>query len=62
MTQAAPSDFLHVSQQGGVAILTLMNPPVNALCAQLRGALMAAIAQATADRAVTAVILIGAGR
>ncbi|KST61052.1 3-hydroxyacyl-CoA dehydrogenase [Methylobacterium sp. GXS13] len=47
---------------GGVAVLTLANPPVNALGAALRGALDAALARAEADESVRAVVLAAEGK
>ncbi|MEO7273812.1 MAG: enoyl-CoA hydratase-related protein, partial [Vicinamibacterales bacterium] len=46
----------------GVALLTVNNPPVNALSPGVPEALQAAIAQAVADEAITAVVVIGGGR
>jgi len=46
----------------GIAIITLDNPPVNALSAPLRAGLLRALEQALADSAVEAVVLICAGR
>ncbi|WP_313803697.1 3-hydroxyacyl-CoA dehydrogenase NAD-binding domain-containing protein [Sphingobium sp.] len=46
----------------GVAIITLDNPPVNALAAPLRAAVLAAIEEAFADAAVRVIVLICAGR
>jgi 3-hydroxyacyl-CoA dehydrogenase len=50
----------HIS--AGIAVLTIDNPPVNATSHALRSALKTQIEAALADDAVTAVILIGAGR
>ncbi|RZF64678.1 3-hydroxyacyl-CoA dehydrogenase [Sphingomonas populi] len=47
---------------GGIAIITLDNPPVNALSAPLRASLLRALKQALGDTAVTAIVLICAGR
>ncbi|MCJ2136318.1 3-hydroxyacyl-CoA dehydrogenase NAD-binding domain-containing protein [Methylobacterium sp. J-026] len=47
---------------GGVAVLTLANPPVNALGAALRAALDAALGQAIADDSVRAIVLAAAGK
>jgi 3-hydroxyacyl-CoA dehydrogenase len=47
---------------GGVAVLTLANPPVNALGAALRGSLDAALARAEADEAVRAIVLAAEGK
>jgi len=46
----------------GVALLTVNNPPVNALSPGVPEALQAGIAQAAADDAITAIVIIGGGR
>jgi 3-hydroxyacyl-CoA dehydrogenase len=48
--------------EGNVAVLTLNSPPVNALSAPVRDAIMAGLAAAAADAAVQALVLICAGR
>ena len=48
--------------EDGIAILTLDSPPVNALSAPVRDGIAAGIAQASADPAVQAIVLICAGR
>lgn len=50
------------AMHGGVAVLTVDNPPVNALSAAVRGAILKAVEAAEADPAVRAVMLICAGR
>lgn len=47
---------------GNTAVITLDNPPVNGLGYDLRCGIVAGIDQATADPAVTAVVLIGSDR
>jgi 3-hydroxyacyl-CoA dehydrogenase len=47
---------------GPVAVITLNNPPVNGLDLASRRAMLAALNDAQADAAVTAVVLTGAGR
>ena len=47
---------------GGVAVLTLANPPVNALGAALRAALDGALDQAIADESVRAIVLAAEGK
>ncbi|AOH82678.1 3-hydroxyacyl-CoA dehydrogenase [Sphingomonas panacis] len=47
---------------GGIAIITLDNPPVNALSAPLRASLLRELQQALADSAVEAVVILCAGR
>jgi len=46
----------------GVAVLTIENPPVNAVSAAVRGALIDAIARADADENVCALVIACAGR
>ncbi|WP_454915669.1 3-hydroxyacyl-CoA dehydrogenase NAD-binding domain-containing protein [Xanthobacter sediminis] len=46
----------------GVAVLTIVNPPVNALGAVVRAALMAGIAAARADPQVKAIVLAAEGK
>jgi len=48
--------------EGGIAVVTLDSPPVNALSADVRDGLAAAMAAATGDPSVKAVVLICAGR
>jgi 3-hydroxyacyl-CoA dehydrogenase len=45
----------------GIAVLTLDNPPVNSLGAELRQALMAGVQRANADPKIAAMVLIGSG-
>ena len=47
---------------GSVALLKLDNPPVNAMSHALRSSLKAALDEALADKGVSAIVLIGAGR
>jgi 3-hydroxyacyl-CoA dehydrogenase len=53
---------VQVEISGGVAVATIGNPPVNALSAALRGALLAALRDAEADPAVRALVLAAEGR
>ena len=48
--------------QGGIALVTLSNPPVNALSWQLRQHVVAAINAANLDASVQAIVLHGAGK
>ena len=50
------------SQQGSVAVLTVDNPPVNALSVGVRQGMVDGIERAIADPAVAAVIVIGKGK
>ncbi|MEO7053906.1 MAG: 3-hydroxyacyl-CoA dehydrogenase NAD-binding domain-containing protein [Rhizomicrobium sp.] len=51
-----------LSRDGEVAVITLNNPPVNALSETMREGLIAALSAAEADSAVRATLLICAGR
>jgi 3-hydroxyacyl-CoA dehydrogenase len=48
--------------RGDILLVTIANPPVNALGVEVRSGLLAAIEAADADPAVAAVLLAGAGR
>ncbi len=53
---------VHYAVIDGVAVLTIDNPPVNALGAEVWNAVDAAVARANADSAAVAIVLTGAGR
>ena len=50
------------SQQGSVAVLTVDNPPVNALSVAVRQGLVESVERAVADPAIAAIVVIGKGR
>jgi 3-hydroxyacyl-CoA dehydrogenase len=54
-------DLVHYDVRDRVAVLTIDNPPVNALGAGVREGIDAAVARAAADSAADAMVLIGAG-
>lgn len=56
------SDFLKVSRDGDVAIVTIDNPPVNALSFHVREPLMQALAGLRDDPSVAAIVIACAGR
>jgi 3-hydroxyacyl-CoA dehydrogenase len=56
------SNLLRVTNQQSVAVITIDNPPVNALGTEVRRAIREAIEQADNDSRVAAIVLIGAGR
>jgi 3-hydroxyacyl-CoA dehydrogenase len=56
------SDYVKVSRDGEIAVITLDNPPVNAMSHHLREPLMAAIEAADADDGVNGVVVACAGR
>ncbi|PIF19441.1 MULTISPECIES: 3-hydroxyacyl-CoA dehydrogenase NAD-binding domain-containing protein [unclassified Acidovorax] len=59
---AAASSVVITALHGDVLVVTIDNPPVNALGAAVRQGLLAAMQQAQADAAVVAVLLVGAGK
>ncbi|HEV2116279.1 MAG TPA: 3-hydroxyacyl-CoA dehydrogenase NAD-binding domain-containing protein [Terriglobales bacterium] len=56
------SELVQLTQQGNVAIITINNPPVNALGPGVIEGIAQALRQAEADAHVNAVVVIGAGR
>ncbi len=61
--QPTPSPVVVESREGAVATLTLNRPErLNALNAELGGALLAALRRVAADPAVRAIVMTGAGR
>ena len=55
-------DLVTFQRQADVLVVTIDNPPVNALGVDVRRGLVAAIDAAEADAAVAAVLIVGAGR
>src|SRR5207302_5746573 len=47
---------------GGIGVITIDNPPVNALSAGVPEGIVAAVDKGNADPAVSAMVMIGAGR
>ena len=56
------SDLIQLAKSGGIAIITINNPPVNALSPGVPEGISAAIAQIEKDDDVHAAVLIGGGR
>lgn len=56
------SELVVVSQQNGVAVITVQNPPVNALGPGVPEALLDAVSAAERDAAVRALVVIGGGK
>jgi 3-hydroxyacyl-CoA dehydrogenase len=56
------SETVRYERRGDIAVVTVDNPPVNALSSSVRQGLADSLAQALADSAVKALVLIGAGR
>ncbi|WP_404938603.1 3-hydroxyacyl-CoA dehydrogenase NAD-binding domain-containing protein [Pseudomonas sp. JDS08PS003] len=54
--------IVETALHGNILVLTLNNPPVNALGVEIRGGLLAAIDSASNNPAVDALLLVGAGR
>ena len=52
----------HYSVHGGSAVITLSNPPVNAMGHAMRQELAAHLAAAWADPQVHSIVIIGAGK
>ena len=62
MTLNPSADVVTRELRGKVLLVTIDHAPVNALSADVRRGLLAAIEAADAERAVEAVLIIGAGR
>jgi 3-hydroxyacyl-CoA dehydrogenase len=56
------SDLVQLSNQNGIGVITVNNPPVNALSPGVPEGIAQAIEQVNADGEVKAAVLIGAGR
>ena len=56
------SGFATLSRDGSVAVITINNPPVNAIAPGLAEEILECVEQAHADPQVSAVVLIGGGR
>src|ERR1700726_644608 len=56
------SELVELTNQNGVAVVTINNPPVNALGAGVPEGIAAAFAKIEADDSVRAVVVIGGGR
>jgi 3-hydroxyacyl-CoA dehydrogenase len=56
------SELVTLSKQGDVAVVTISNPPVNALSPGVPEGIRQSIATAASDPAVAAIVVIGAGR
>ena len=56
------ADLVQYERRGAVGVITVNNPPVNALSQGVRQGLAEALAQGIADAAATGLVLIGGGR
>ncbi len=55
-------ETVRLTHRGPIAIATIDNPPVNALCASLRAMLAQALAKAQAESAIKAIVIAATGR
>src|SRR6476620_10589534 len=55
-------NFVEIGHDNGVMVITVNNPPVNALSQGVPDGVNAAIASAAADDSVKAVVILGAGK
>jgi 3-hydroxyacyl-CoA dehydrogenase len=60
--ETSPSNPVSFRREGDVLVVTVNNPPVNAISVDVRRGLMAAIDAAEADSGAAAVLIVGAGR
>ena len=56
------SELVHLSRQGNIGVVTIDNPPVNALSPGVPEGIAAGIAEFGADPAIAAIVMIGGGR
>src|SRR5580692_867407 len=56
------SDLVSFSNDGGIGVITITNPPVNALSPGVPEGILAAVTAAQTDDSVKALVLIGSGR
>src|SRR5713226_5576426 len=56
------SELVKFSNQGGIGVITVDNPPVNALSPGVPEGILAAVKQAQTDDSIQALVLIGSGR
>src|SRR5271154_6243381 len=56
------TDLIQLTKENGVAVITINNPPVNALSPGVPEGIEAALDCATADPSTRAIVMIGAGR
>ncbi len=56
------ADVVHYERDGAVGVITVDNPPVNALSVEVRAGLVDALARGLADAGAAALVILGAGR
>jgi len=61
-TAAGETPPVHLAREGAILVVTIDNPPVNALGVAVRRGLMSAIEEGEADAGVAAILVTGAGR
>jgi len=61
-TAAGEMPPVHLAREGAILVVTIDNPPVNALGVAVRRGLMSAIEEGEADAGVAAILVTGAGR
>lgn len=62
MSAETTASVVELKQDGDILLVTINNPPVNALGAAVRQGLVVAMEQADANAAVKAVVIVGAGK
>ena len=62
MGAATPATVVTTAREGAILVVTVDNPPVNALGVAVRQGLAAAMAAAQADEGIAGVLLVGAGK
>lgn len=62
MSSASTASVVQTRLDGEVLVVTVNNPPVNALGQAVRAGLLAAVEQAAADAAVKAMLIVGEGK
>ena len=62
MTAESNASIVQTRLDGEVLVVSIHNPPVNALGQAVRAGLLAAVEQATADAAVKALLIVGEGK
>ena len=62
MSPAAQAPEVQTRREGAVLVVSINNPPVNALGQAVRAGLLAAVEQAEGDAAVRALLIVGEGK
>ena len=56
------SELVHLTRQGHTAVITVDNPPVNALSPGVPEGIAERVSEVESDDSIQAIVLIGAGR